>query len=146
MNVFDDVWEDEQRHDGYRWRSTRIGGELLGATLYELPPGERTFPYHWHSGEEELLVVVAGTPTLRHPEGEDVLSPGDVVVFPSGPAGAHRIENEASEPARVLIASTVAEAGVSVYPDSGKVGAWSPDRRLLVRESDTGVDYWEGEA
>jgi uncharacterized cupin superfamily protein len=145
VNLHDDRWDGEQTQAGYRWRSQRIAGEMIGATLYELPSGERTFPYHWHSGDEEWLLAVAGAPTLRHPDGERVLAPGDVVLLPSGPAGAHVLRNDGSEPARVLIASNLADAGVSVYPDSGKLGAWSPHRSFLTRESDTGVDYWEGE-
>ena len=49
--------------------------------MYELAPGNRICPYHWHFGEEEWLLVVTGAPTLRTPEGERVLRPWDVAVF-----------------------------------------------------------------
>ena len=47
----------------------RVAGAQLGASLYELPPGESTFPYHYELGNDELLVVVSGRPTLRSPDG-----------------------------------------------------------------------------
>jgi uncharacterized cupin superfamily protein len=64
-----------------------LGGELLGGTVYEFDPGQRNGPYHYEIGNEECLLVLDGTPTLRHPEGRDVLAVGDMVVFPEGPDG-----------------------------------------------------------
>ena len=39
-------------------------------TVYELPPGQSICPYHYELGDEEWLIVLAGRPTLRTPEGE----------------------------------------------------------------------------
>jgi hypothetical protein len=44
---------------GFEWRRKRVAGEHLGASLYALPPGQATFPYHYELGNDELLVVVA---------------------------------------------------------------------------------------
>lgn len=133
---------------GFSWRAaqvgTKLGGEQVGASLYELEPGQKSFPYHYEHGCEEWLLVVAGRPTLRDPEGEHELAPGDVVVFREGPAGAHLVENRTNEPIRVLILSTKSRPAVAVYPDSGKIGIWAADDQLIVRIAD-GVDYWDGE-
>ena len=126
----------------YRWKAARLGSALgaerIGARLYELPDGARTFPYHFHRAIEEWLVVVSGMPTLRDPDGERVLRGGDVVCFPTGPEGAHQVIG----PGTVLILSANRDLEVCEYPDSGKVGLSSP--RMLFRVSDS-VDYWEGE-
>lgn len=134
---------------GYVWRARRELGDglqWLGASVYELPAGEWTFPYHYHHGVEEWLFVVAGAPVLRESAGERVLGAGDLVCFPSGPDGAHAVRG----PGRVVMFSGVdssASASVSVYPDSDKLGVrpagWGPDR-LNFRRGDA-VDYWEGE-
>ena len=58
------------------------------------------------TGPEEWLLVVAGRPTLRTPEGERQLEPGDVVAFPQGPAGAHKVANATDETVRVVILSS----------------------------------------
>ncbi|MBA2357727.1 MAG: cupin domain-containing protein [Actinobacteria bacterium] len=148
VNLFADEWDGGRDRPGWKWRRLDVGGrlgaELLGASLYELAPGEKTFPYHWHHAEEEWLLVLAGRPTLRSPEGEQELRPGDAVAFRRGPEGAHLVRNDTAEPARLLILSSEAEVEVAEYPDSGKVGVFSKHRRLLVRE-DAGVDYFDGE-
>ncbi len=140
-----------QAHDrkGWRSRSTRVadalGAKAIGGSVYDLPAGERTFPYHYHHGVEEWLIVLDGTPELRTPAGTRALRAGDVVCFPSGADGAHALAG----PGRVLMLSCAAgPASVAVYPDSDKLGTRSlpfgnPDR-LDFRRADA-VDYWEGE-
>jgi uncharacterized cupin superfamily protein len=116
---------------------------LLGAGLFDLPEGEKSSPYHYEEGQEEWLLVVSGRPTLRTPEGERVLEPGDVVCFPRGPAGAHQVTG----PGRVLVASTQVVPRTAVQPDSDKIFVrWDTgtDDRLVFRRGDA-VDYWEGE-
>jgi len=133
--------------DGWRARSqpigAAIGAQLIGGSVYELDDGQRTWPFHYHHGVEEWLVVIAGTPTVRLPDGERVLTPGDVVCFPSGPEGAHAVRG----PGRVLMLSANRAPSISVYPDSDKIGT-RPEGgtdRLNFRRGDA-VDYWDGEA
>jgi len=125
-----------------------LGGSELTVRLYEAPPGQAICPYHYEYTEEWLLVV-AGTPTLRDPEGEQPLRAGDLVRFPSGPDGAHQVINRGSEPARVLMWSSAATPAVCVYPDSDKIAAFLPDEyandEVLVQRADARVPYWEGE-
>lgn len=150
VNVLGEEWDPGQwpEHENYekRWRRVgeRLGGELLGGTVYELPPGKKSFPFHWHHGVEELLVVLEGEPTLRTTDGEQQLKRGDAVSFTTGSQGAHQLRNETDAPARYLMISTVVDYEVAHYPDSGKVGILSKDFRLVVR-SDSQVDYMDGE-
>lgn len=141
---------DSDDPDGFRTGMARLG-ELLGAkesgiSVYELAPGQAVCPYHYEVGEEEWLLVLAGNPTLRHPDGSERLDPWDVVCFPRGPEGAHGIRNETGEPARVLMFSTVVVPTATVYPDSDKVGIWTgdPETDVLVRR-DSAVGYYDGE-
>ena len=133
---------------GFRHRRASVrealDGDRIGCSLYELDPGERLWPYHFHWNNEEWLLVVAGTPTLRTPDGERELRPGDLVGFVEGEAGAHTLANRSDEPVRVAIFSTRNQGSV-VYPDSGKVGAGPPWDRLYFRRQDA-VDYWDGES
>lgn len=142
--------EAPQARPGRRFRrqglGAIVGARLTGFSLYELPPGEKAWPYHYELNHEELLVVVAGSPTLRTPSGEQRLRAGDVVSFPVGAAGAHELRNDAGEPARFAIASNrVAGSYGYVQPDSDKLGVWDGDRRRIVRASPE-LDYWDGEA
>jgi uncharacterized cupin superfamily protein len=117
-----------------------VGGQMLGGAVWEFAPGTRSGPYHYHHGNEECLLVLAGTPTLRHPEGRDVLAVGDMVVFPEGVDGAHQLINESETGARALMMSTMREPYGCAYLDSGKVSTFGG----IFRLTDT-VDYWEGE-
>ena len=124
-----------------------VGASALGLSVYELAEGRSVCPYHYEYPDEEWLIVLKGRPTLRDPDGETELDPGDVVCFPPGPLGAHKLTNRTG--GRVLLAmlSTKARTAVSVYPDSDKVGVWSGDGdvAMLVPRS-AAVDYWLGEA
>lgn len=151
FKLFDEQdWDGENDHPGYRHRVTaigeRLGASLLGASLYELPPGEKTWPYHYEIGCEEWLIVISGRPTLRRPKGEEELEPGDVAVFPEGPGGGHQVINRTDETCRVLIVSSKAPHAIVHYPDSRKVGLWSQGEgyQALLRSEPT-LDYWEGE-
>jgi uncharacterized cupin superfamily protein len=145
---------DEPREtEGFRARRARVGHQLgtqkLGVSYWELPPGQAAYPYHWHLTEEELLVVMQGTPSLRTPDGSRELAEGEVVSFPRGEHGGHQLVNRTQATVRFLAFSTQPGPDIVMYPDSGKVGAFErrPDGtgfRELFRVSDA-VDYYDGE-
>ena len=145
VNLFDmdpSDWSHGQMREGFRWRSSQLG-RLLGATriggsVYDLGEGERTFPYHFHHGMEEWLIVIEGTPILRAQGFERELKAGDVVCFPTGPEGAHQVRG----PGTVLILSANRSPEVTEYLDSGKIGVRPPGKIL---RADAEIDYWAGE-
>jgi uncharacterized cupin superfamily protein len=111
-NVFEPSWDAERDDGPFRWRRARLGRQAgardLGASLFELPPGAATFPLHAHFANEEMIVVLAGNPTLTGAGGEQrELLPGEVIACPAGREGAHRLDNRGDEPARILIVSTM---------------------------------------
>jgi uncharacterized cupin superfamily protein len=111
-NVFEPDWDAERDEAPFRWRRARLGRQAgsrdLGASLFELPPGAATFPLHAHYANEELLVVLEGTLALTRGDGSrSTLEQGAVVACPVGRDGAHRLDNEGEESARVLIVSTM---------------------------------------
>lgn len=121
-----------------------LGAEHLAGSVIEIAPGRHAWPYHWEAAQEEWLLVLAGTPTVRTPQEREVLWPGDLVCFPAGPDGAHQITNGTDAPCRVLMLSNREPINVVVYPDSGKVGVRTPWRHGTFPEA-AAVDYWEGE-
>jgi uncharacterized cupin superfamily protein len=139
--------DDPEGYDaGYVRLAPEIGAATMAGTLYELPPGQSNCPYHYEY-DEEWLIVLDGRLTVRHPHGEDELAAGDVVCFPLGPAGAHKLTNRGEETVRMLLVSTRTMPAIAVYPDSDKIGVFTEDRRdnIMVRR-EAGVDYWDREA
>jgi uncharacterized cupin superfamily protein len=149
----------EQSHGekfGYRRKSlsSATGGEKLGCSLYEVPPGRRAWPYHYHLANEEAIYVLHGSGTLRIGEREVTVSWGDYVALPTEESGAHQIVNTSDETLRYLCFSTMVEPDVVVYPDSDKIGLFAgsapggPKEKRTLREflrGDAEVGYYEGE-
>jgi uncharacterized cupin superfamily protein len=104
-----------------------LGAARTGLSIYELPPGQAVGPYHYEDPEEEWLLVVSGTPTLRHPGGEAELEPWDLVFFPAGPPGAHLVRNNSESTARVAMFSSITAVGAVVYPDSDMIQLFTTD-------------------
>jgi uncharacterized cupin superfamily protein len=122
-NVWSNEWDPQDDWSGGGALARRLPrGANLGATVYELGPGNWV-PFHFHHGAEELLVVLRGQPTLRTGEDQRRLSEGEVVHFPTGPNGAHAVANETNEPVRHLMASTLPSPEVAEYPDLGQITA-----------------------
>ena len=120
-NVFGSEWDLTLGDVRLASVTNEGGAELLGATVYELGPGARWADLHVHFANEELVVVLAGAPTLITLDGDRELAPGEVVVCLRGRGGAHRLENRSGEPARVLIVSTMLMPEVVEYPEEGRV-------------------------
>jgi uncharacterized cupin superfamily protein len=149
VNVFDAEYAlDGSEPAGYVTAEARVGklagGVATTVRAYALGPGQSSCPYHYEY-EEEWLLVLEGEVVLRTPDGERGLRSGDLVCFPVGPAGAHKVTNRSDAPARVLMFSSSREPAVAVYPDSDKIGAWAGDDEVMVRRRDAAVDYWDGE-
>jgi uncharacterized cupin superfamily protein len=151
-NIFEPDFDEPREQPGFECLRARVGrqagSERLGASVWDVPPGQAAYPYHFHFAEEELIIVLTGKLRLRTREGWRQLEEGDVVSFAVGEAGGHQVVNDGETPARMLAFSTQ-KADVVVYPDSGKVGAF--ERRpeggglhKLFRLEDA-VDYYEGE-
>lgn len=142
---------DPSYPEGFRAGLLRLGPQLgakdTGTSLYELPPGQAVCPYHYEYGEEEWILVLEGTPSLRTPAGTELLEPFAVVFFPKGPAGAHQIRNDSQDTARILMWSSVVLPTATAYPDSDKIGVWTGEQAedVIVPRS-SGVDYYDGES
>lgn len=152
-NINEPAFDEPREHDGFRALRARVGrqagSERLGLSLWELPPGQAAYPYHFHYTEEELVVVLAGRPSLRTGERWRELAEGEVVAFPRGETGGHQLVNRTGEAVRFLALSTSGDPDVVCYPDSGKLGAFERlpaggGLRAMFRRSDA-VDYYEGE-
>lgn len=156
VNEGDLEWT-ELDHGETKFRRKQLGdaadGEQLGCSLYELPPGHESWPYHYHTANEEALYVLAGTGTLRLNGETYTLTEGDYIPVLAGEDGGHKVINDSDDCLRFLAMSTMNEPDVTVYPDSEKLGIFvdSPPSGRKERSLEgyyqisDDVDYWDGE-
>lgn len=155
VNETDLDWTESNGNAGFRRKqlaeAARGGGEALGCSRYELDPGEAAWPYHYHAGNAEAMYVLDGTGTVRCPDGEHDVEPGDYLAFPASPDGAHQVVNDAEDPLHYLVVSTMNDPDVTRYVDADALGVYegSAPGRHDDREftgyfsTDDAIDYWE---
>jgi uncharacterized cupin superfamily protein len=150
FNLLDGAVAAEPRaRDGNRFLRTMIGqavgATMTGLSLYELPPGEAAWPYHYELQREEWLIVVDGEVVVRTPHGERRLRAGDLVCFPPGEAGAHHVRNDSEAVARYAMPSSWAGEGfVAIRPDSNTALIVGDGLRRIVPLDDE-LGFWDRE-
>lgn len=154
VNEQDIDWDDYERGEQTFRRkelANAVDAEELGCSLYELPPGKRSWPYHYHTANEEALFVLSGSGMVRQDGEERSIETGAFVTFPADERGAHQVVNDGEEPLRYLAVSTMDEPDVTVYPEMEKIGVFvgSPpggrEERSLqgYYPMDADVPYWD---
>ena len=137
----DDPWDEvNDDFNRVRWFGHPFGQTSSERRCIEYLPGSPDSPLHMHYGVEEMFFVLSGTLTVRTPEGEEQLSPGDVVYFPEGRDGLHTFSNPTDEPVRMLGVSAKRFPDVLAYPEQGV--AWVATRhpeRPVPEGADEGV-------
>jgi len=144
-----DVPPDRTAHGAYEYDKRLIvprRGNQCTVALMEVPPGKSAYPYHYHAAVTEVFFVLEGSGRLRTPEGIVTVDPGDVAVFPPGPAGAHQLTNASdTQVLRYVDFDTTAPADAPFYPDSGKVSVIVDGMTTGPFRLDSQVDYYDGE-
>ena len=136
-------------HEGYEYFRRKFipfgGAKNTLVSVYEIPPGKSAYPYHFHHNNEETFYIISGEGLLRTPEGERNVSAGELIFFPTGEQGAHKLTNCSDTENLVYIDFDVThEVDITEYPDSGKIGIWGMGINELYPRS-ANVDYYEGE-
>ena len=114
-------------------------------SVYEVPPHKSAYPYHYHYKTEETFYVLSGEGILRTPDGERKVAAGELLFFPAGAEGAHKLTNCSKTENLVYIDfDVVHDVDIAVYPDSNKIGIWGMGiNKIYPQHSD--VDYYNGE-
>lgn len=157
INEKDLEWTGQSMGNKFQFRRKSLGspagGDKLGCSLYEIPPGKTAWPYHYHLANEEAIYVLSGSGTLRIDGREETISDGDYISLPAGEM-PHQIINNSDDTLRYICFSTMIEPDVAVYPDSDKLGVFAgsapggPKEKRTVHKYFRGgseVDYWDGE-
>jgi len=129
----------------YEVASPREGNQTVTA-FYSLPPGKSSYPFHYHTTNEEVFYIISGTGILETYDGEYTVTAGDIMVFPAGNAGAHKLTNNSkTENLVYLDVDTNKTPEIAYYPHSNKVGIRAAGGIHDNFGLDSKVDYYDGE-
>lgn len=135
-------------HEGYEYTRRQFvrRGESSSTlvSIYEVPPGKAAYPYHYHLKDEETFYILRGEGLLRTPQGERTVRAGELLFFPAGSEGAHKLTNTGTEDLVYIDFDVIHDLDAAVYPDSGKIGLWGKGVNR-VYPLDANVDYYTGE-
>jgi uncharacterized cupin superfamily protein len=138
-------WKEFARGQRFGLRYQRLsafaGGSQISVSNEVLPPGKQANPCHYHMLEEEHVLILEGSLTLRLGEKDYILSAGHYVCFPAGQKVGHCLHNHGSEPCRYLVIGNPQPHDVAVFPQSGRVEV------KLTGEGygrSATMGYWEG--
>ena len=95
-----------------------LGITQFGVNITRLEPGSVSSIRHWHTGEDEFILVLEGEVTLVTNDAEQILRPHCVAGFPAGKPDAHRLENRSGAPAAYLEVGTRCDTEEVHYPDA----------------------------
>ena len=128
----------------------RIGDHLaltrLGASYLEVPPGKSACPCHVHHALDEMFVILAGEGEYRFGDRSHAVAAGDVLGAPLGNLDyAHKLTNTGATTLKYLAISSVSDADICEYPDSGKFAAGSEIGFHFIGRAEETRSYWEGE-
>ena len=79
-----------------------------------------------------------------HPGGERTVRAGELLFFPAGEGGAHKLTNTGEGPLTYIDFDAVNDLDAAVYLDSGKLGVWGMGVNRVFRLEDE-AGYYEGE-
>jgi uncharacterized cupin superfamily protein len=110
--------------------------------LVRIPKGKSLCPYHSHSSESELYLVVSGRGNIRDKTGSTIVTAGDAFFF--GPGEAHQLSNAGDEDFVYYVIADNPRGDSCHYPDSGKFAFLKEGMdEVTVKGKET--DYFDGE-
>ena len=110
--------------------------------LVSIPKGKSLCPYHSHSSESELYLVVSGKGNIRDKSGSTIVEAGDAFFF--GPGEAHQLSNAGEEDFVYYVIADNPRGDSCFYPDSGKFAVWKEGMDEVIVKG-TKADYFDGE-
>jgi uncharacterized cupin superfamily protein len=157
VNLKDVEWQERQSPNGKFGRRSKNISIALGRdpesldlakrwpfdlALVSIPKGKSLCPYHSHSSESELYLVVSGRGNVRDKDGWTEVNPGDAFFF--GPGEAHQLTNAGDEDFLYYVIADNPRGDSCFYPDSGKFAVWKEgDEEVIVKGTE--ADYFDGE-
>ena len=144
-NLIKELDPDGEHKKSFEFQRSNVSGHFTGGKLgvyfYTIQPGKANFPYHYHTGNEEVFYITSGQGTLRTPEGDKIVSEGDVIVMPANENGAHQLINTSDTPLVYLEVITQTRPDVTILPDSEKLVVFTEKIFAKAFKINSAVNY-----
>lgn len=130
--------EENTSRDGQTFKYLDLSGTHLGVRVEELAPGATSSYHHYHTAEEEHIIMLTGEATLHLGDEALTVQEGDHVCFPAGVPIAHHLKNNSSTPCRFLVFGERKQDDVVFYPEGQVMLVKSADglRQYTYRDYD----------
>lgn len=140
----------KQEHPDYEYYKREITPRSTSGQcyvcIYDVPPQKCAYPYHYHTSNTEVFHILSGIGLLQTAEGEVTVKTGDVVVFPPGEYGVHKLKNISEHDMLTYMDfATTNSPDITHYPDSNKIGVIVHGSSADFFSLDQAVDYYKGE-
>ena len=128
--------------EGVEAREKRVIGDPLGLTQFgvnrvRLAPDVMSSQRHWHSHEDEFVIILEGELTLVTNAGEQVLSSGMAAGFPAGSGDGHHMINKSEQDAVYLeVGGRDGQDDVD-YPDIDMIRRTRDGAKVFLRKDET---------
>lgn len=149
-NIDDIKAKYKNEFDGYEFNkyevTQRKDFDQAYVCFYEIMPGKAAYPKHYHSYNTECFYIIKGNGVIET-DGEDInVSSGDVIVFPRGKKGMHKIVNISGvENLLYIDFDTTNSPDIVHYVDSDKIGIIEHNISSTFYRNSDNVDYYDGE-
>ena len=148
MNDISKKYKNE--HEGYEYNkyevTKRKDFSQAYVCFYEIMPGKAAFPKHYHSYNTECFYIIDGEGVILGKDTEYLVKKGDIIVFPCGEEGTHKLINTSNvEKLVYLDVDTTNSPDIVHYVDSDKIGIIEHNISSTFYRNNDDVDYFDGE-
>ena len=149
-NLYDIKPKHKQEHDGYDYNkyevTERKDFDQAYICFYEIMPLSSAFPKHYHSYNTECFYIINGEGIIETNEEDLNVKTGDIIVFPRGKKGTHKLTNTSpSEKLLYIDFDTTNSPDIIHYVDSDKIGIIEHNISSTFYRKNDNVDYFDGE-
>lgn len=109
-------YADKVQGRWYRRLAPASGISDFGASHVTLAPGAWSSQRHWHEGEDEMVIIIAGEAVLVDNNGETLMRAGDIAAFPKNDGNGHVLINRSEQDCMFVAIGRPSETDCH-YPD-----------------------------
>jgi uncharacterized cupin superfamily protein len=110
-------YDEPVRGRSYKKLGDAAGLTQFGVNLVRLAPGAWSSQRHWHTKQDEFVMMLEGECVLVTDAGDEPVRAGDCFGFPAGARDGHHFQNRTDRDAVFLVVGTRVPGDAGEYSD-----------------------------